>query len=264
MLLGVRIRAAAAGVLPWINQLAELQAVDCMALTDTLLLTECSPRCSLVLLAAACPLLGVCSMASLISPHAGPEEAAPSALPRDHPLAELQAEDRTALGVALAQTLFCALAEGAGASCSDGLQRLLTEVFANDIAAFRRAPARWKLPGSQGTIISKSKHDMWETGSAADGRHQIQWPKQPNHVNVAGDTAPTSPTGPRQQRCWMSLMAPGGSSLGTCSAARRTPVSCWPTPFCRYRWKVPNWVTLAPVHANNSGMGGDALLRQHC
>lgn len=77
-----------------------------------------------------------------ISLHAGPEEAAPSTLPRDHPLAELQAEDRTALGVALAQTLFCALAEGAGASCSDGLQRLLTEVFANDIAAFRRAPAR--------------------------------------------------------------------------------------------------------------------------
>lgn len=80
-----------------------------------------------------------------MSPHAGPEDAAPSALPRDHPLAELQAEDRTALGVALAQTLFCALAEGASASCSDGLQRLLTEVFANDIAAFRRAPARSEL-----------------------------------------------------------------------------------------------------------------------
>lgn len=78
-----------------------------------------------------------------------------SALPRDHPLAELQAEDRTALGVALAQTLSCALAEGASASCSDGLQRLLTEVFANDIAAFRRAPARRKLLVRRRSSLSK-------------------------------------------------------------------------------------------------------------
>lgn len=63
-------------------------------------------------------------------------------LPAGHPLAALQAGDRAALGVVLAQTIFCALAEGAGASCSDGLERLLVEVFHNDIAAFRRAQ-RW-------------------------------------------------------------------------------------------------------------------------
>lgn len=60
-------------------------------------------------------------------------------LPAGHPLAALQAGDRAALGVVLAQTIFCALAEGAGASCSDGLERLLVEVFHNDIAAFRHA-----------------------------------------------------------------------------------------------------------------------------
>ncbi len=62
---------------------------------------------------------------------AGPGEAAAAALPEGHPLNDLLAADRAALGVALAQTLFCALAEGTGASCSDGLQRLLVEVRAS-------------------------------------------------------------------------------------------------------------------------------------
>lgn len=65
--------------------------------------------------------------------------------------------------MALAQTLSCALAEGAGASCSDSLQRLLVEVFDNNIAAFRCCGA-WQ-PG-----VAQPCHDQRDVSTARPAR----------------------------------------------------------------------------------------------
>ena len=63
----------------------------------------------------------------------------PEALDADHPLSLAQREDLKAAGLALLETIICALADGgpSDATSSEALQRLLCDVFANDIPAFR-------------------------------------------------------------------------------------------------------------------------------
>ncbi len=70
---------------------------------------------------------------------AGTLYPSPEALDDDHPLSLAQREDLKAAGLALLETIICALADGGPSdyTSSDALQRLLCDVFSNDVKAFR-------------------------------------------------------------------------------------------------------------------------------
>lgn len=63
----------------------------------------------------------------------------PQALDPDHPLSLAQQEDLRAAGLVVLETVICALADGGSsdATTSAALQRLLFDVFASDVHAFR-------------------------------------------------------------------------------------------------------------------------------
>lgn len=70
---------------------------------------------------------------------AGTLYPSPIALDPDHPLSLAQREDLKAAGLALLETVICALADGgpSDATSAEALQRLLCDVFSNDMHAFR-------------------------------------------------------------------------------------------------------------------------------
>jgi hypothetical protein len=76
---------------------------------------------------------------------AGTLYPSPQALDEDHPLSLAQREDLKAAGVALLETVICALAEGgpSAATTSEALQRLLCDVFGGDVRAFRCFASLW-------------------------------------------------------------------------------------------------------------------------
>lgn len=63
----------------------------------------------------------------------------PLSLTSDHPLSLAQREDLKAAGLLMLETVICALADGgpSDATSSAALQRLLFDVFASDVQAFR-------------------------------------------------------------------------------------------------------------------------------
>jgi hypothetical protein len=65
----------------------------------------------------------------------------PLPLDGDHPLLLAQKEDLQALGLALLETVFCALADGCPSdkTCGDALSRLLLDIYEKDTRAFRCA-----------------------------------------------------------------------------------------------------------------------------
>jgi hypothetical protein len=64
---------------------------------------------------------------------------APRPLDEDHPLTLAQGEDLQALGLAILEMVFCALADGCPSdkTCGDALSRLLVEIYDRDTKAFR-------------------------------------------------------------------------------------------------------------------------------
>lgn len=67
----------------------------------------------------------------------------PLAVEEEHPLRLAQKEDLQALGLAILETVFCALADGCPSdkTCGDALSRLLLDIYDKDTRAFRWRPS---------------------------------------------------------------------------------------------------------------------------
>jgi hypothetical protein len=87
---------------------------------------------------------------------AGALYPSPRPLNDDHPLKLAQAEDLQALGLAILETVFCALADGCPSdkTCGDALSRLLIEIYEKDTKAFRCSP-RHTRSSPRGSLTSK-------------------------------------------------------------------------------------------------------------